>query len=111
MVDALKDALKDDPKCTKQEDLQKPSSQLYRLYSLRKKLKNCLASDLPCDIETYMPTRISNKDDRIFFIKIFSDTFPDKEAHKHIIYKYILKLEITQSNNMEEFQRKLSGHM
>jgi hypothetical protein len=46
--------------------------------------------DLAREIETSMPTRISNKDGSIFFIKIVSHTFPDKEAHKHIIYEYIL---------------------
>jgi hypothetical protein len=102
--DNMADELKDDIKCTKQEDLQRPTSQLYRLYSLRTKIKNCLTPDLDRDIESSMPTRISNKDGRILFIKIVSHAFPDKEAHKHIIYEYILKLEITQSNNMEAFQ-------
>jgi hypothetical protein len=40
-----------------------------------------------------------------------SHTFPDKEAHKRIIYEYILKLEITESNNMEGFQRELRRHI
>jgi hypothetical protein len=52
-----------------------------------------------------MPIGISNKNGRIFFIKLVSHTFPDKEAHKQIFYEYILKLEITESNNMEGFQR------
>jgi hypothetical protein len=58
-----------------------------------------------------MSTDLSNKDGRIFFIKIFSQTFPDKEAHKRIIYEYILKLEITESNNMEGFQREMRQHI
>jgi hypothetical protein len=58
-----------------------------------------------------MPTDLSNKDGHIFFIKIVSHTFPDKEAHKSIIYEYILKLEITESNNMERFQRELRRHI
>jgi hypothetical protein len=58
-----------------------------------------------------MPTGISNKYGRIFFIKIVSHTFLDKEAHKRIIYEYILKLEITESNNMEAFQGELSRHV
>jgi hypothetical protein len=58
-----------------------------------------------------MPTGIGNKDERIFFIKIVSHTLPDKEAHKRIIYEYILKLGITESNNMEGFQRELSRHI
>jgi hypothetical protein len=37
MIDALKDNLKH----TKPEDLQKPASRLYKLYSLRTKLINC----------------------------------------------------------------------
>jgi hypothetical protein len=74
---------------------------------LKKKLKNCLTPDLARDIETSMPPGLSNKDGCIFYIKIFSHTFPDKEAHTRIIYEYILKLEITESNNMEGFQREL----
>jgi hypothetical protein len=54
-----------------------------------------------------MPTGLSNKNGGIFFIKLVSHTFPDKEAHKRIIYEYILKLEITESNNVEGFQREL----
>jgi hypothetical protein len=63
------------------------------------------------DIEASMSTGLSNKDRRIFFIKLVSHTFPDKEAHKQIIYEYILKLEITESNNMEGFQRELRRHI
>jgi hypothetical protein len=54
-----------------------------------------------------MPQVLTNKDGRIFFIKIVSHTFPDKEAHKHIMYEYIPKLEITEPNNMEGFQQEL----
>jgi hypothetical protein len=54
-----------------------------------------------------MPVGLSNKDGKLFFIKLVSHTFLDKEAHKRIIYEYILKLEITESNNMEGFQREL----
>jgi hypothetical protein len=46
-----------------------------------------------------------------FFVKIVSHTFPDKETLKRIIYEYILKLEITQSNNRESFQRELLRHI
>jgi hypothetical protein len=101
-------ALQDDLQRAKQEDLAKPASRLYILHSLKTKLKNCLTLDLAGDIETSMPTGLSNKDGCIFFIKTASHIFPDKEAHKRIIYEYILKLEITESNNMEGFQRKLS---
>jgi hypothetical protein len=54
-----------------------------------------------------MPLGLSKKDGRIFFINFFSHTFPYKESQKRIIYEYILKLEITELNNMEGFQRKL----
>jgi hypothetical protein len=57
-----------------------------------------------------MPIGISNKDRRLFFIKLVSHTFPDKEAHNRTIYEYILKLEITESNNMEGFTRELPRH-
>jgi hypothetical protein len=58
-----------------------------------------------------MPPGMSHKDGRIYFIKLVSHTFPDKEAHKRIIYEYILKLEITESNNMESFTRELRRHI
>jgi hypothetical protein len=96
--------LQDDLQNAKQTDLVRPVSQLYKLHCLSTELKNCLTLDLARDIKTSMPTGPSNKDRRIFFIKIVSHTFPDKEAHKHFIYEYILKLEITESNNMEGFQ-------
>jgi hypothetical protein len=100
-------ALLDDLINAKQMDLVTPGSQLYKLHCLKTKLKNCLTPDLAHDIETSMSIGLSNEDGCIFFIKIVSRTFPDKEVHKHIIYEYILKLEITESNNMEGFQREL----
>jgi hypothetical protein len=84
-------------------DLVTPASQLYKLHCLKTKLKNCLTSDLAHSIKASMPIGLSNKDGRLFFIKLVSHTFPYKEAHKRIIYEYILKLEITESNNMEGF--------
>jgi hypothetical protein len=92
-------------------DLVPPASQLYKLHCLKNKLKNCLTTDLARDIEASMPTGLSNKDGRLFFIKLVSHTFPDKEAHKRIIYEYILKLEITESNNMEGLIRELRRHI
>jgi hypothetical protein len=92
-------------------DLISPASQLYKLQCLKTKLKNCLTSDLAHDIEASIPIVLSNKYGRIFFIKLVSHTFLDKEAHKRIIYEYILKLEITESNNMEGFQRELRRHI
>jgi hypothetical protein len=88
-------------------DLISPASQLYKLYCLKTKLKNCLTTDLACDIEASMPIGLSSKYGRIFFIKLVSHTFPDKEARKRIIYEYILKLVITESSNIEGFQREL----
>jgi hypothetical protein len=58
-----------------------------------------------------MPIGLSNKYGRIFFTKLVSYTFPDKESHKRIIYEYILKFEITESNNMEGFQREQRRHI
>jgi hypothetical protein len=92
-------------------DIISPASQLYKLQCLKTKLKNCLTLDLAHDIEASMPIGLSNKDGCIFFIKLVSHTFPDKEAHKRIIYEYILKLEITESNNMEGSQRELGRHI
>jgi hypothetical protein len=92
-------------------DLATPASQLYKLHCLKTKLKNCLTTDLTHDIEASMRIGLSNKDGQIFLIKLVSYTFPDKEAHKQIIYEYILKLEITESNNMEGFQRELRRHI
>jgi hypothetical protein len=53
---------------------------------------------------------LPNKDGRLFFLKLVLHTFPDKEAHRRIIYEYILKLEIHESNHMESFQRELRRH-
>jgi hypothetical protein len=83
---------------------------MYKLHCLKTKLKNCLTPDLTLDIETSMPPGLPNKDIRLFFVKLVLHTFPDKEAHKRIIYEYILKLKITESNNMESFQRELRRH-
>jgi hypothetical protein len=104
-------ALKDDLQHTKADSIQKHNSHLFKLYLLKTKLKNCLTPVLADDIETSMPGGVISKYDRIFFIKLISRTFPDKEAHKQIICEYILKLEITQSNTMEAFQRELSCHI
>jgi hypothetical protein len=87
------------------------ASQIYKLHCLKTKLKHCLTTDLAHDIEASVPTGLINKYGRIFFIKLVSHTFPDKEAHKRIIYEYILKLEITESNDMEGFQRELRRHI
>jgi hypothetical protein len=95
----------------KQIDLVQPASQLFKLHCMKTKLKNCLTTDLAHDIDASMPTGLSHKDGRLFFIKIVSHTFPDKESHKQIIYEYILKLEIMESNNMARFTREIRSHM
>jgi hypothetical protein len=89
----------------KQIDPVQPASQLFKLHCLKTKPKNYLTT------EASMPTGMSHKDGRLFFIKLVSHTFPDKEAHKRIIYEYILKLKITESNNVESFTRELRRHI
>jgi hypothetical protein len=111
LPDNMTGTLMEDLADAKIDDLISPASQLYKLHCLKTKLKNCLMLDLSHDIEASMPIGLSNKDGRIFFIKIVSHTFPEKEAHKLIIYEYILKLEITESNNMEGFQGELRRHV
>jgi hypothetical protein len=91
----------------KKIDLVQPSSQLFKLHCFKTKLKNCITPDLTHDIYSSMPPGLSHKDGRIYFIKLISHTFPDKEAHKRIIYEYILKLEIMESNNMKNFTREI----
>jgi hypothetical protein len=95
----------------KQIDLVQPASQLFKLHCLKPKLKNCLTTNLIHDIDTSMPTGLSHKYGRLFFIKLVYHTFPDKEAHKRIIYEYIIKLERIESNNMESFTRELHRHI
>jgi hypothetical protein len=51
-----------------------------------------------------MPKDISNKYGRIFLCLIISGNFPDKEAHKDIIYNYIMELKVTKSNSMESYR-------
>jgi hypothetical protein len=63
-------------------DLVTPASQLYKLHCLKKKLKKCLTTDLTHDIEASMTNGLINKDGRLFFIKVVSHTFPEKETHK-----------------------------
>jgi hypothetical protein len=111
LPDNMKNALMNDLADAQIIDLISPASQLYKLHCLKTKIKNCLTTDLAHDIKASMPTGMSNKYGRLFFIKLVSHTFPDKEAHKRIIYEYILKLEITESNNMEGFQRELRRHI
>jgi hypothetical protein len=67
---------------TKQIYLVQPSSQLIKLHCLKTKLKNCLTPDLAQDIDASMPPGLSHKDGRIYFIKLVSHTFQDKEAYR-----------------------------
>jgi hypothetical protein len=59
-----------------------PASQLYKIHCLKPKLKDCLTTDLAHDIKAYMSIGLSKKDGRLFFIKLVSYTFPNKEANK-----------------------------
>jgi hypothetical protein len=111
LLDDMTKTLMNDLADAKQIDLVHPASQLFKLHCLKIKLKNCLTTDLAHDIDASMPPGLSHKDGRIYFIKLVSHTFPDKEAHKRIIYEYILKLEITESNSMESFTRELRRHI
>jgi hypothetical protein len=111
LPDDMTTKLMNDLADAKQIDLVQPSSQLFKLHCLKTKLKNCLTPDLTHDIYASMPPGLSHKDGRIYFIKLVSHTFPDKEAHKRIIYEYILKLEITESDNMESFTREIRQHI
>jgi hypothetical protein len=58
-------SLQDDLQKAKQIDLVRPVSQLYKLHCLKTKLENCLTPEFTRDIETSMPTGLSNKDGRI----------------------------------------------
>jgi hypothetical protein len=107
LPDDMTNTLMNDLTDAKQIDLVQPASQLFKLHCLKTKLKNCLTTDLTHEIDASMPPGLSHKDGRIYFTKLVSHTFPDKEAHKRIIYEYILKLEITESNNMESFTREI----
>jgi hypothetical protein len=111
LPDNMKNTLMNELADAKIINLISPASQLCKLHCLKTKLKNCLTTNLTHDIDASMPIGLSNKDGLLFFIKLVSNTFPDKEDHNRIIYEYILKLEITESNNMEGFTRDLRRHI
>jgi hypothetical protein len=90
LPDHMTNTLMNDLTDAKIIDLVTPASQLYKLHCFKTKLKNCPTTDLAHDIGTSIPTGLINKDGRIIFIKLVSHSFPDKEAHKRIIYEYIL---------------------
>jgi hypothetical protein len=48
---------------------------------------------------------------RIYFILIISRTFPDKEAHNHIIRDHIMKLKIKKTALMESYQGDMLCHL
>jgi hypothetical protein len=111
LPDDMTNTLMNDLADAKQIDLVQPASQLFKLHCLKTKLKNCLTTDLAHDIDASMPPGLSHKYGRIYLIKLVSHTFPGKEAHKRIIYEYILKLDITESDSMESFTRELRRHI
>jgi hypothetical protein len=82
LPDEMTTTLMNDLVDAKRIDLVQPSSQLFKLHCLKTKLKNCLTPELAHDIDALMPPGLSHKDGQIYFIKLVSHTFPDKEAHK-----------------------------
>jgi hypothetical protein len=111
LPDDMTNTLMNDLADAKQIDLVQPASQLFKLHCLKTKLKNCLTTNVTHDIDASMSPGLSHKDGRIYFIKLVSHPFPDKEAHKRIIYEYVLKLEITESNNIRSFTREIRRHI
>jgi hypothetical protein len=103
--------LQDEPKDTKEGDLNNLYTKRYRLKALKTKLHNCLTHSFGDHIEESMPMDIINNDGRIYFCLIISHTFMDKDAYKEIINNYILELKITKSNSMESYQRDLLKHL
>jgi hypothetical protein len=89
MVSALTDDL---PKTRKQMTsvglIQNFTRQGKLTVHLKTELRNCLTPAFGDALEESMPEGISNKDGCIYFIVIIACTFPDKEAHKHIIRDY-----------------------
>jgi hypothetical protein len=85
ILEKMIEVLQDDLQNAKQIDLVTPGSQLYKLHFLKTKLKSCLTPDLACDTKTSMPTGISNKYRRIFFIKIVSHI--SRQGSPQIIYE------------------------
>jgi hypothetical protein len=111
LPDDMTNTLMNDLADAKQIDLVQPASQLLKVHCLKTKLKNSLTTYVTHDTDASMPPGLSHKDGQIYFIKIVSHTFLDKEAHKRIIYEYILKLEITESNDMEKFTGEIRRHI
>jgi hypothetical protein len=88
-------ALTYDLRNTKTDDISQIDTKLYKLNALKIKLINCLMPDFGDAIKESMPEGKINNDGLIYFIIINPHTFPDKEAHKHIIQDYIMELKIT----------------
>jgi hypothetical protein len=86
-------------------------TKLFNLNVLLNKLRNCLTPAFSVDIEESAPKGTNNKDGCIYFIAIASRTFLDKEAHKHIVWDYIMKIKITQSYSMESYQRDIFHYL
>jgi hypothetical protein len=62
LTDDMTNTLMNDLAETKKFDLVQPSSQLFKLHCLKKKVKNCLTTDLAHDIDALMPPGLSHKD-------------------------------------------------
>jgi hypothetical protein len=80
LPDNMTNTLMDEITDAKQIDLVQPASQLFKLHCLKTKLINCLTTNLAHDINASVPTGLSHKDGRLFFIKLVSHTFLDKEV-------------------------------
>jgi hypothetical protein len=81
LPDEMTNTLMNELADAKQIDLVQPASQLFKLHCLKTKLKNCMTTNLAHDIDASMPTGLSHKNGRLFFIKLVSHTFPDTESH------------------------------
>jgi chemotaxis protein histidine kinase CheA len=101
MIVGLQNYLKD---TTKGGGLNNLDTKLYKLKSLKTKLRNCLTHSFGDHIEESMPMDISNNYGRMYFCLIISHTFQDKDTHKEFINNYSLELKITKLNSMKSFQ-------
>jgi hypothetical protein len=62
LPDDMTNTLMNDLTNAKQIDIVQPASQLFKLYCLKTKLKNCLTTNLAHDIDVSMPPGLSHKD-------------------------------------------------
>jgi hypothetical protein len=87
----------------KVDEINRIDTKLFKLNSLKIKLKNGLTPAFGDDIEDSMLLRTSIKDDHIKLILIISNT-------TQIIRDYVMEQNITQSNSMESYQRDILHH-